>query len=179
MLVVADFNQFCSRDSSFSSKPEDAIVFYFPELITLFIIITITALLSISTVKESLLLWMDKNQDPAFPSCMQSSSPLRAPVFLSNWSQLLHSDLAMQVASGGGNTITQHEWIIKANNTSHIYDYINDILPVSQEIYNTQSVSAGRKGSKFLWDFYKLWNSKIDIYETVNWEGVTLDLLHC
>ena len=67
MLVVADFNQFCSRDSSFSSKPEDAIVFYFPELITLFI--TIAALLSISTVKESLLLWMDRNQDPACSSC--------------------------------------------------------------------------------------------------------------
>ena len=63
--------------------------------------------------------------------------------------------------------------------TQVIYDYINDILPVSQEIYNTQSVSAGRKGSKFLWDFYKLWNSKIDIYETVNWKGVTLELLHC
>ena len=85
----------------------------------------------------------------------------------------------MQVASGGGNTIKQHEWTKKANNTSHIYDYINDILPVSQEIYNTQSVSAERKGSKFLWDFYKLWNSKIDIYETVNWKGVTLELLHC
>ena len=44
----------------------------------------------------------------------------------------------MQVASEGGNTITQHEWTKKAHNTSHTYDYMHDILPVSQEIYNTQ-----------------------------------------
>ena len=44
----------------------------------------------------------------------------------------------MQVASGGGNTITQHESTKNANSTNHTYDYINDILPVSQEIYITQ-----------------------------------------
>ena len=120
---------------------------------------------------------MDRNQDPAFPSCSRVLLWERQFFFPTdhNCSTLtlqckLHLKEGIQL-----HNISEQ----KANNTSHIYDYINDILPVSQEIYNTQSVSAERKGSKYLWDFYKLWNLKIDIYETVNWKGVTLELLHC
>ena len=147
MLVVADFNQFSGQ--FFFFKTRGCRCFLFPRVdYSLHNHYYYRPLVHLNS--QRIIIIMNGQKSGSSVPQLQSSSPLSERQFFfptdHNCSTLtLQCKLPLKEGIQLHNMSEQ-----KANNTSHIYDYINDILPVSQEIYNTQSVSAERKGSNFL-----------------------------